>query len=129
MKRNVMAGLLAASLVAAPPDAGAQKLPVGYYIWLPDQSLTLTLGHDLTSPFQAEIRRDVLTPEDERRIRLAESLYPTADSTRARGCPENRAAENFWEHRCSSSYSPYALTSSAVKHYIDLIANFRRGDF
>src|SRR5262245_27764852 len=130
MNRRTPAFALLATLATVLSQAAAQTLPAGYHIWQPDQSLDLTLRQDSPSPFHALIRRDTPTPEDEHRVRLAESLYPAADSTRARGCPGKRATENFWEENCTSQrMSPFALTASAVRHYIDLIASFRRGNF
>jgi hypothetical protein len=128
MMMRILAFALLITLPTMPSAGAAQTLPAGYHIWPPDQSLDLNLPQ-WPSPFHAVIDRDTPTPEDEQRIRVAESLYPAADSTRARRCP-GRAAENLWEESCTSrTVSPFALTAGAVKHYIDLVAGFRRGDF
>jgi hypothetical protein len=130
MKTRILGFALLATLATVPSAGAAQTLPLGYHIWPPDQSLDLTLHQNWPSAFHALIRRDAPTPEDERRVRLAESLYPAADSTRARACPEKRAADNLWEVSCASQpVSPFALTAGAVKHYIALIARYRSGDF
>ena len=131
--RTVRALLLlsGAAVAGSAAQASAQALPAGYRVRVEDQALDLTLRQDEPSAFDAVIVRRPASPDDERFLRIAESLYPPRDSVSgARVCPDDAPGEYAWAASCSlEPRLPYALTASAVRFYLDRIAAYRRGDF
>jgi hypothetical protein len=117
---------LAALAIALP--AFAQTVPDGYRIHAPDRTIDLSLRQDTPSAFHVVIVRRAGAAEDEWRLRLAESVHPSRDSSSSpQSCLPGDTVTNAWRPGCRPPV-PTALTATVVRQHIDWIAALRRGD-
>jgi hypothetical protein len=128
-RRELIGTALAVGLLlVAPRAAFSQAVSADYRIWRPDQAVEFSLVQNEPAAFHAVVVRKAGVLEDEWRLRLAESIYPTRESLGAvPTCGPEALPENAWWTTCDPRL-PYALTASAVRYYLDWIGALRRGD-
>lgn len=136
-KAAAMAFALLLTSVGCDPDFEPQDPLAGYHVSDDDMALELRELDDAV-PYRARVGRFFSSPEEERLLRIAESMYPPSETIlldlqqhhhSPASLPDPGDEELWWTQTFDGVRLPYAITRSGVDYYLGLTEAFRAGEF